>query len=288
MGMTQGLVALAALGGLAGAAETAPGGGRTAGERTAERRPTAEDILQPGPNILALLDLGLMREPEESATATLGGEVAFGAPLADPIGLGFQLGGGFRLREVRPDVSASAGVFRRDLALGQAPPIAGALLLDYRYTQHERSLFALRPEGFVAITPENAIGASGTFPLNDEVIRRRGTRRKLQRFVPRGEIFWACRWAPELGTEIGVGYLFGDTSAPVLRGSLFWSIDDQLGLVPAAEVSLHGEYAVGIAAAIDFGGAERSLGHRLPGCSPYTPFPMWSFGRITLETERRR
>jgi len=288
MGTARLLVALGVFGGLAGAAQPAPGGGRTEGERAGERRPTTEDVLQPGPNILALFDLGMNREPEESATATLGGEIAFAAPLIDPIGLGFQIGGGLRLREIRPDVSATAGLFRRELAIGEMPPVSGALLLDYRYTQHERSLFALRPEGSISLSPENAIGVSGTFPFNDEVVRRGGAGKKVQRFVPRGEIFWACRWAPDLGTEVGIGYLFGDTRAPVLRGSLFWSIDDQFGVVPVAEVSLRGQYAIGVAAAIDFGGAERSLAHHLPARSPYTPFPSWSFGRIALETERRR
>jgi len=200
-------------------------------------------------------------------------------PSSDGIGLGVQVGGDFSLRRDDDEWNATAGLFGRNLKVGDEQ-LAGAVLADYQHTTLRNDLWSVRPILVMTVGAKDEVGLEGVIGIN----RQSSTRfdgiavtTVRQETPDSAEAFYNHYWNEKLATELAAGYQFSGINEVLFRGQIVYGITPAIDMAVGGEVNGDGNYSCGGRVSFHFGGISRhdSLNNIYAWQKKdfYTPFP---------------
>ena len=200
-------------------------------------------------------------------------------PRSEGVAFGLQVGGDFTVREGDDEWNGTAGLFARNLKLGDEQ-VAGAVLMDYQRTTMDNNLWAVRPILGITLGPRDEIGAMGVIGVNRESSTKfDGTTltKTTQESPDTAEVFFNHSWTEALMTELAVGYQFSEVDEVMVRGQIVYGITRYIDLSVGGEINGDGNYACGARVSFNFGGTGRhdSINNIYAWKKQdfYTPFP---------------
>lgn len=201
-------------------------------------------------------------------------------PNSEGIAIGVQAGGDVTFVEHNEEWDATAGVFARNLRLGEEQ-VAAAVLMDYQHTAIGNDLFAVRPVLGITLGARDEIGLSGTIALNRRTKTITITTIREEAAYT-SEAFFNHFWSESLATELAAGYQYYPISEPFVRGQVVWGITQYVDLALAGAVNAAGNYSCGLRMSFNFGGTGRhdTLNNIYARTKKdnYTPFPKREYG----------
>lgn len=237
-------------------------------------------------NLFVEIGGGSMLPHGEDSSWLAYGSANYGLPLIDTIGVGAQVGGKIGMRDDEPDWLVSAGLFQRDLAIGNAT-VAWAVQGIYQNTWLTADLVSVKPTLGVEIDPDNSLAVTGIIGLNDENVLYGGVP-VVQQPIDQAMLVWGAEWAGNIRTELGAGYAFQDIDSIMVAVHGGYMLNDCMNINVTAAFDMDDSYYAAAALGIDLGSTGRNATFNnisRKGKSDYTPFPLGSLPVVFDEIE---